>query len=287
MARGLSLPQLFLTVSKKQILAPFRSRTASSQEGFTLIALMVTIAVMSVMLSMAVPMWDSVVRREQEEELIFRGEAIAKAIDCYATKFQGVPLHDLDVLVEQKCLRKAYKDPFDLEKGWRLLYTTLPPGAAALAGALQRSDLVFVEDIDPQQTPNARLIGVASRKDQDSFRIYNNNSNYHEWIFVAKSYTQLVSASTPPPVPTGFPPPPSPSPTPQPPPTGQPPFGGSPGNQPPQPNPFGGGRPGAAPGPTQPPGGGLGGGFPVGHTGSGPNRNPIAPPDPNRKPPSP
>ncbi|HEX9639375.1 MAG TPA: type II secretion system protein [Acidobacteriota bacterium] len=250
--------------------------TASSSEsrcacerGFTLVALIIALSIMSVMLALAVPLWDSVVRREHEEELIYRGEAIAAAIDCYSTKFPGVPLKDIKTLVEQKCLRREYKDPFNIEGEWRKLYTTLPPGAAALGSALQRPDLVFVEDIDPEQTPNARLVGVAGSEDQESFRIYQNATNYREWRFLARSYSQLATQVPGHGVPTGFAPP------------GDVPGGGQPGTQPPQQppqggSPFGTPNPGGAPNP--------GGTPPVGGT-PFPFGNPQ-PADPN-KPPAP
>ena len=43
-------------------------------------ALLVALAVMSLMLSMALPVWHHAAQREREAELIFRGEQYARAI---------------------------------------------------------------------------------------------------------------------------------------------------------------------------------------------------------------
>ena len=46
-------------------------------------ALLVVLAVMSLMLSMALPVWHHAAQREREAELIFRGEQYARAIILY------------------------------------------------------------------------------------------------------------------------------------------------------------------------------------------------------------
>jgi len=43
-------------------------------------ALLVGLSVMSIMLSMALPVWRTATQREREAELVFRGEQYAQAI---------------------------------------------------------------------------------------------------------------------------------------------------------------------------------------------------------------
>ena len=50
-------------------------------------ALLVGLAVMAVVLSVAMPTWSHMIRREKEEELIFRGTQYARAINQYQRKF--------------------------------------------------------------------------------------------------------------------------------------------------------------------------------------------------------
>ena len=74
-------------------------------------ALIVGLAVMAVMMTVAMPVWKQTVQREKEAELVFRGEQIARSIGLFQRKFANAYPPTLDVLVEQKFLRKKYKDP--------------------------------------------------------------------------------------------------------------------------------------------------------------------------------
>ena len=73
--------------------------------------LLVAIGVMGILMSMAMPPWRTVTKREKEAELIFRGEQYMRAIDLYQRRFPGAYPTDLDLLVEQGFLRQAYPDP--------------------------------------------------------------------------------------------------------------------------------------------------------------------------------
>ena len=52
-------------------------------------ALLVVLAGMSLMLSMALPVWHHAAQREREAELIFRGEQYARAIMLYQRRTPG------------------------------------------------------------------------------------------------------------------------------------------------------------------------------------------------------
>ena len=70
--------------------------------GYAMAALLVTLAVMSVILGVAMPVWRTVVQREKEEELVFRGRQYARAIGLYQRKYAASYPASLDVLVEQR-----------------------------------------------------------------------------------------------------------------------------------------------------------------------------------------
>ncbi|HUF23107.1 MAG TPA: type II secretion system protein [Vicinamibacterales bacterium] len=74
-------------------------------------ALLVAIAILSVMMLVALPTWRHQAQREKEAELIFRGEQYARAIGLYQRKLAGALPPSIDILVEQKFLRRKYKDP--------------------------------------------------------------------------------------------------------------------------------------------------------------------------------
>jgi type II secretory pathway pseudopilin PulG len=82
------------------------------ERGYAMAALLVALAVMSVMMSALLPAWRHQMKREREAELAFRGEQYVRAIGLYAAKNGGAFPPSIDVLVSQRYLRKEYKDPF-------------------------------------------------------------------------------------------------------------------------------------------------------------------------------
>ena len=80
-------------------------------------ALLVALAVMSLMLSMALPVWHHAAQREREAELIFRGEQYARAIMLYQRQTPGA----YSPAVEGRFLRRAYRDPLTAAGEFRLI----------------------------------------------------------------------------------------------------------------------------------------------------------------------
>jgi type II secretory pathway pseudopilin PulG len=81
------------------------------ERGYAMAALLVAMSVMAIMLSTAMPVYQTVARREREAELVFRGEQYARAIALFQRKYGNQLPPDVDVLIDQKFLRKKYKDP--------------------------------------------------------------------------------------------------------------------------------------------------------------------------------
>jgi type II secretory pathway pseudopilin PulG len=74
-------------------------------------ALLVSLSIAAVMMTVVMPVWKQMARREKEEELIFRGLQYARAIRLFGMKYANASPPTLDVLVEQRFVRKKYKDP--------------------------------------------------------------------------------------------------------------------------------------------------------------------------------
>jgi len=93
-----------------------------NQRGYAMAALLVSIAVMTLLMSVAMPVWRTQAQREKEAELIFRGEQIARAINLYTRKMGGGSFPPtLEVLVQGRFLRKLYKDPMTEKGDWDLI----------------------------------------------------------------------------------------------------------------------------------------------------------------------
>ena len=195
-------------------------RRARGQQGFAMAALLVVLAVMSLMLSMALPAWHHAARREREAELIFRGEQYARAIMLYQRQTPGAFPPDVETLVDGRFLRRAYRDPMTADGEFRLvlqseLSATSGPGASGgaadassgEAGRERRSPNDeagerpgFMQGVRPfrdrdEDTPggvDGNIVGVVSRSERTSIALYNGKSKYSEWVFVAAGSTGTV-----------------------------------------------------------------------------------------------
>jgi type II secretory pathway pseudopilin PulG len=164
-------------------------------------ALIVGLAILAVMMTVAMPVWKQMAQREKEAELVFRGEAIAHSIGMFQRKFANAYPPSLDVLVEQKFLRKKYKDPITGEDFVPLTQAT---GQAGTPGATP-GGRGAPPPTQPQLgagrgpglgTPGAAaggIIGVTSKSTDTSIRLYKGRSHYNEWAFV---YTPPASAGS-------------------------------------------------------------------------------------------
>ncbi|HKY21521.1 MAG TPA: type II secretion system protein [Vicinamibacterales bacterium] len=162
---------------------------ASRSRGYAMAGLLVAISVMMILLTAALPAWSHMIRREKEEELIFRGNQYARAINQYQRKFANASPASLDVLIEQRMLRKKFKDPLSPNEDgeFQLLYLnnegTSSRGAspaAAAAGSVGSS---------LGTKPTGGIVGVASKNTAQSIRVFNGKTRYNEWQFVGMEQT--------------------------------------------------------------------------------------------------
>lgn len=180
-------------------------------------ALLVAMAIMTIMLTVAMPVWKQTAQREKEEELIFRGTQYTHAIALFQRKYANAFPPNIDALVEQRFLRKKYKDPITGEDFQPLVAGQGAPGAATPGGQPQTSGLGTPGragsmgagsatlgaagaargtssssgtpgGTSPIGTPGAGpvggVMGVVSKSKEKSIRLYNGRSHYNEWAFV-------------------------------------------------------------------------------------------------------
>jgi len=83
----------------------------NQERGYAMVALLILMAVMAIAMTVALPAWSTLARREREAELAFRGEQYARAIVLFQRKYGGAYPPNVDVLVTERFLRKKYKDP--------------------------------------------------------------------------------------------------------------------------------------------------------------------------------
>lgn len=199
-----------------------RSARAASERGYAMAALLVAMSIMAVMMTVAMPVWKQTARREKEEELVFRGLQYVHAIGMFQRKYANAYPPNFDVLVEQRFLRKKFKDPItnddfvpipvgqglpgsgrgNTQSGGASTSTTAgggrstspssfgPSASAAPAGRGTAASGSQPGGAGIQTT--AGISGVTSKSKDTSIRLYNGRSHYNEWAFV---YTPQIQAA--------------------------------------------------------------------------------------------
>ena len=96
------------------------TKTAPRDAGFSMAALVIFLTAASILLTISVPSYIMEQKREQEKELIFRGEEYTRAIQKYQRTLNLLPTSVDDLLSSNgtRFLRKAYADPISGEP-WR------------------------------------------------------------------------------------------------------------------------------------------------------------------------
>jgi type II secretory pathway pseudopilin PulG len=188
------------------------------QSGYTLLILLFAVSIVSIGLIVAIPVWQTQIQREKEEELIFRGNQYVEAVRLYQLKKPGAFPSTLEELVEEKCLRRLYKDPMTSHGEWNIILPfqrgaiTQPgqprrspqspfqrasqrrtgrtaqtrsgrAGQTAEGGATAFQKIYIVPFSALESIDNPQIIGVVSSSDKSSFKIYNDSDSYDKWLF--------------------------------------------------------------------------------------------------------
>lgn len=163
--------------------------------------LLVAIAVMGLLLSLAMPTWQTFVQREKEAELIFRGGQYARAITLYGQQFAGAFPPNVETLIEGRFLRKAYTDPMTQDGEFEIItpgtLQSLPGFGADTepddgTGNMGRSP--FSAAAEPDRTPFSQaarehnedtgpIMGVRSLSTETALMDFDGLETYADWIF--------------------------------------------------------------------------------------------------------
>ena len=159
-------------------------------------ALLVGMSVMAVIMGALLPVWTQMATREKEAELVFRGNQYVRAIGLFQRKFANTNPPTIDLLVEQRFLRKKFKDPITNDDFQPIYANQAMQGVSAPTGAQRPGQQATTSLGTPaQQTPQSGfgstgatgaggIIGVTSKSKESSIKIYNGRNKYNEWAFV-------------------------------------------------------------------------------------------------------
>lgn len=182
------------------------SKLGGSQ-GYAMAALLVAMSVMAVLMGALMPQWTTLAIREKEQELVFRGQQYARAIGLFQRKFANTAPPTIDVLVEQRFLRKKYKDPITNDDFQPIYANQQQQGVSAPTGANRPGQQGSANLGTPARstlqmgfnstgaTVAGGIIGVTSKSTETSLRLYNGRDKYNEWAFVYVQTAQQPQGS--------------------------------------------------------------------------------------------
>lgn len=140
--------------------------------GFTYIGLLMLIATMSLALTVVAQVWQTAQKRDKEEELLFVGNEIRRAIGMYVANAASYPQSLEDLLKDpgfpgvRRYLRKIYRDPITGRAEWGLV----KPDGNSIIGVYSLSDA------EPLKQSGFSLA-------DQSFAA---KTKYSEWVFVSR-----------------------------------------------------------------------------------------------------
>ena len=159
------------------------ARRFGRHAGFTYIGLLILVAAMGLALTVVAQLWHTAQMRDKEEELLFVGNEIRRAIGLYIASTGRYP-HRLEDLLKdpsfpgvRRSLRKLYRDPITGSTEWGLV----KPDENTLVGVYSRSDAQPLKQ------------GGFSRAD----RSFEAKEKYSEWVFMALPATKPNTPAMP------------------------------------------------------------------------------------------
>jgi type II secretory pathway pseudopilin PulG len=173
-----------------------------------MVAVVVMMAVMAILLTVAVESVSFQQRREKEEELIFRGNQIVEGIRLFRARNGRFPLTLVELAkAKPRVLRKVWADPMTGTPDWEPVFLG-EEGQTVAGGGVATPETPTpapVQTPKPQQgAKTGPIIGVHSSRCDEAIKLYDGRSKYCEWKFYFDPNKQ-GGAHQPGPVPTPSP----------------------------------------------------------------------------------
>jgi type II secretory pathway pseudopilin PulG len=176
-------------------------RRPGRSSGYTLVALVMWMAILAILIAAVGPSIGMVMKRERETELLFRGKQYARSIFQFRKRYGRYP-NSLKEMYEirPRTLRKLWKDPMCDCPEWHLLILGQPdalPFSAAIPGL--RGTPRPGQPVPPSGAPrtptpppfgsptegSGPIVGVRSNVHKEALKEWRGQKHYDEWRFIA------------------------------------------------------------------------------------------------------
>jgi len=177
-----------------------------------MVAVVVVMALMAIALTVAVQTATFHKRRENETELIFRGQQFVEGVRLFRARNGRLPLTLKELVdADPRAMRKAWNDPVTGKFDWVPVFLGQGGAQVQAGGAQPTPSPVPTESPDedaggwdgagPTGTPGQQesfpatdargpIVGVHSRSREEAIRVLNGRSRYSDWVFSAEETGQ-------------------------------------------------------------------------------------------------
>jgi type II secretory pathway pseudopilin PulG len=166
--------------------------------GFTMVAVVIFIAILTIVIAAVGPSIGMIMRREREEELLFRGKQYARAIAIFQRRYGRYPTSLKEMWENNpRTIRKLRKDPMCNCDDWKLLIegqTDSTPFVDENVDPSNRPPATYGNLLKPTPTPGAfggegeknvgPIRGVRSKVHKEALREWRGRRFYDEWRFI-------------------------------------------------------------------------------------------------------
>ena len=160
----------------------------ASESGHLLLAVMIGLTVMLIFLTVAAQQWSSLERRENEKELIFRGNQYTKAIRKYQMEHGGAYPTSLESLIEPgprrfRYIRKLFRDPMAPDGKWGILIAD-PTGKGFINpnAPPEKEGIAGLEDLGQGLSSKVEdEIRTSTLRNEGRRKVFAKRSGFEDW----------------------------------------------------------------------------------------------------------
>src|SRR5436190_11470371 len=180
--------------------AKMTNGTSNRESGYTMVAVVLGMMILAIVIMGVAPAVATVMKREREKELLFRGKQYARAIALFQKRYGRFP-NELKELYENRprTIRKLWKEPMCNCADWQVINPNTPDAVMGTGGPIGRPGRAVpgVNSGGPQPTPTpgvfgpaegtktvGPIIGVRSKVHGEALAEWRGQKFYDQWRFL-------------------------------------------------------------------------------------------------------
>ncbi len=147
----------------------------TGKSGYALITAIIAINIFAIFSLMAASMWQREAGRNNEKELIFRGNQYVRAIENFKKKYPNTFPKNIEILEKERFIRKLYTDPVSENGEWNYVMKS--------RNRRNKTFFIIPSELLSKYIKSYDLYGVSSSSPDESYMEYRSMKRYDEWAF--------------------------------------------------------------------------------------------------------